>query len=109
MSLTSELQPLNHHISLIEAITLTTRFRNSVSLILKPELTNQEVLPVSETFKKSAFADLLAQPGAVAIRAYLGMSQDNKVRLVFVAVDDENQEILPQNPSETGFIVEYGQ
>ena len=109
MSLSIELQPVNHRISLNQAIDLTTRYRNLMPEIVSPEYTWREMFPLSETFKKSVFAELLSQPGAVAIRIYLGMCEQNLVRLIFVAVSDDNHDILPANTTDEATIFEYGQ
>lgn len=109
MSLSNDLQQINHEISLQEAINMTTRFRTEMQSMLKPEYANTGVLPISETFKKAVFADLALQSGCVGIRAYLGMDEDNKVRLIFVGVDDENTDILDSTELQRGYIFEYGQ
>jgi hypothetical protein len=109
MSLSNELQPINHCITLNEAVSLTTRFRNQLPVVVRSEYSSHEVFALSETFKKSAFVELLAQTDAVAIRAYMGMTEENKVCLIFVAVNDNNLDILPANSFEAGNILEYGQ
>lgn len=109
MSLSSELHQVNHRITLEQAIALTTRYRDLMPEIVASEYAWLEIFPVSETFKKSVFAELLSQPGAVAVRIYLGMSEQNLVRLIFVAVNDDNQDILPANTTEEATIFEYGQ
>src|SRR5690349_16834536 len=109
MSLSNELKHTNHEISLEEAIELTTRFRSNIQAILKPEYAAIGILPICETFRKSVFEILAAQPGCVAIRTYLGMDTENLVRLVFVGVDDDNNDILANTHEEAGYIFEYGQ
>ena len=109
MSLSNELQHTNHDICLEEAIELTTRFRANIQSMMKPEYAAIGALPICETFKKSIFNILAALPGCVAIRSYLGMDANNQVRLLFVGVDDENNDILADTHDETGYIFEYGQ
>ena len=109
MSLTNLFQHINHEISLDDAIEMTTRFREEIELMLKPEYADTDVLPVSETFNKTIFKDLIMQTGCVAIRAYLGMDENYQVRFLFVGVDDNNNDILARTGEQPGYIFEYGQ
>ena len=103
MSLSNELQHTNHDICLEEAIELTTRFRANIQSMMKPEYAAIGALPICETFKKSIFNDLAAVDGGFISVA------NNQVRLLFVGVDDENNDILADTHDETGYIFEYGQ
>jgi hypothetical protein len=89
----------DHKLSLKEAIDMTTRFRTDFS---------RGQLPFAETFNKSIFAELAKQPGCVSIRAYFGMDTSNQVKLIFVGVNDKNEDILPVAGTE-GLLFEYGQ
>lgn len=109
MSLLNDLDPLNHRISLSQAVEMTTRFRTQITGILKPAFALQDLLPISETFKKSIFSDLAAQPGCVAIRTYLAMDDQSRVRLIFVGVDNDNHDIISDASEAKGLIFEYGQ
>ena len=109
MSLINDLQQINHEISLREAIVMTTRFRTEIQSMLKPEYAGIDILPISETFKKSIFVDLDRQAECVAIRSYLGMDENKHVRLIFVGVDDNNNDILASGYGHSGYIFEYGQ
>jgi hypothetical protein len=108
MSLSNELNTYNHLITKEEAVELTTRFRNAIPLMLKPGYP-EDVLPISETFIKTIFTDISQQTRCVAIRSYLGMDEDNKVRLLFVGVDDDNNDILMLDNEQPAYIFEYGQ
>lgn len=109
MTLNNNLQHINHEISLEEAIEMTTRFREEIQSMFKPEFIAIGVLPLSETFNKTVFEDLVMQPGCIAVRAYLGMDDSNEVRLLFVGVDENNNDILSGSNGQTGYIFEYGQ
>ena len=109
MSLFNELQYFNHDITLHEAIEMTMRYRTEMQSMLKPEFSHIGVLPICETFKKSVFEHLVTISGSVAIRSYLGMDSNNLVRLLFVGVDDNNNDILSSTNEESGYIFEYGQ
>jgi hypothetical protein len=96
--------PHNHSITLQEAIDMTKRYRENMNNIVKSEYTN--LLPLSETFDKAAFEQLTQETGCVSIRCYLGMDKDLIVRMIFVGVDDKNQDILP--PTAGSAIMEFG-
>ena len=95
MSLTTDLNQLNHEIPLSQFKEMIARYRAECEAILKPEFQGKEILPYSELFQRAAFEKLLAQQGCVAVRAYLGMDKELKVKLIFVGVDDQNKDILP--------------
>jgi hypothetical protein len=109
MSMLNDFEQTNHKISLEDAIAMTTRYRKEMPGMLQPEYAGSGILPVAETFKKSIFTDLSVQPGCVAIRTYLGMDEKKMVRLIFVGVNDQNEDILPLGPKEGGSIYEFGQ
>lgn len=95
MSLITALDQIDHQIPLSAAIEMTTRFRAEMDQALKPEFVGMDILPLCETFNRSAFDSILAQPGSVAVRVYLGMDAEKKIRLIFVGVNDNNEDILP--------------
>ena len=63
---------------------------------MKDEYGDKPTLPVCETFDRDAFEELLAVEGCVSIRAYFGMDEELNVKLIFVAVNDKEEDILPQ-------------
>ena len=80
-----------------EAQNATVIFlKDKLSIGLKDEYGNKPTLPICETFERAAFEELLAVPGCVSIRAYFGMDEELNVKLIFVAVNDKNEDILPQ-------------
>ena len=101
----------NHRISLQQAIDMTTMFRARKGQILNPAFS--KVLGISETFNRDIFDALLAQPGAAGIRIYYGMDSAMAVHAILVAVDSNNQDILPATTTSTtadsGTIGESGQ
>lgn len=79
----------NHEISLLQAIDLTTRFR-----------ANQPAnMPVCETFEIADLNQLAAVTGCAYLRIYYGMKEDMSIHAVLVAVNADNEDILP---SQTG-------
>jgi hypothetical protein len=93
-----------HEIPLNVAVEMVTRFRKELKNIVQPDYA--AALPFSETFNKSVFDTLNKVPGSVAIRAYLGLDDKKQVRLIFAAVNDKNEDILPD---QGGALFEYGQ
>jgi hypothetical protein len=105
---------MSNFITLAQAIDLTTQYRSQKELMLVPELRNQGIMPVCETFDASAFTTLAGEPGCVSIRVYLGMDKDLKVRVLAVGVDLNGEDILPlagavKALDDGGSIVEDGQ
>lgn len=96
--------PQNHSIPLQLAVDMTKKYRAEKDIIVKPGYTN--LLPLSETFDKAAFEALAQQAGCVSIRCYLGMDQDMIVRMIFVGVNDKDEDILPTD--NTALIMENG-
>jgi len=111
MSVSSELPTGSHFISLSTAITMTAEYRQNYEAILAPSVQNQAVLPLSETFNRAALDALLAKSGCEGIRIYYGMDENSKVHAILVAVDENNEDILPGSNIETepAYIVEQGQ
>jgi hypothetical protein len=85
-----------HSISLDRAKLLTANYRKNKKKILRDEYHNKPTLPLCETFDRDAFDELLARPDCVAVRFYYGMDDDMNVHLVFVGVDENNADIVPQ-------------
>ena len=104
--------PTDHFISLQTAIDLTTSFRTNRETILATGYQNKNVLSFSETFNKAAFEALLAEPECAGIRVYYGMDESDQVHAVFVAVNEDNEDLLPgssQQSQEDPVIIEAGQ
>lgn len=85
----------SHSVPLHYAIQLTSRYRNNRELILDPDFKNRNILPLSETFNKSDILILLEHPESAGLRIYPGMDQENKVHAVLVAVNENNEDLLP--------------
>ena len=94
MAQKSDLPNLNHNISLQQAIEMTSRYRKEKGVILRPEV-DKNVLPICESFNKTAFEELSRQPGCVGIRCYFGMDEKNNIKVLFVGVNDKDEDMLP--------------
>jgi|SRR5665647_195951 len=117
MSTTNTPLPQNSHfISLEQAIAMTTIYRANRESILAPAYQGQDILPLSETFNRQAFDQLLGTPGCAGLRIYYGMDENLKLHAVIVAVNALNEDLLPPSgnvPRVSGngdeVIVEEGQ
>ena len=95
-------------ISLNRGIEMTSLFRAERETILASTYQNNGILPICETYDRSDIDALLNKDGCEAVRVYLGMDEDLKVRILLVAVNDENEDILPTNPTDESYIAEEG-
>jgi hypothetical protein len=109
--------PTNSHvISLDRAKAMTATYRTNRETILLPENQGQDILPLSETFDRQAFDQLLGTPGCAGIRIYYGMDEQLKVHAVMVAVNASNEDLLPASaaqaadePTDDPVIIDEGQ
>lgn len=79
-----------HRISLDKAVTFVARAREEKLLPVKGWLVGREII-----------TEILAQPGAAGLRAYLGVGDDGVPTLVYMAVDDQGGDMY------RGVLAEY--
>lgn len=91
----------NHRISLAEAIELTTRFRDNRNSILGSVYQDQDLLPLSETFNKTAFESFMNNDLCAGIRIYYGMTPHLKLLAIMVGVNENNEDMLPSDTETT--------
>jgi hypothetical protein len=84
-------------ISLQEAIEMTTRYRQNKAAVINPTYSGNNILAICDTFNKAAIETLLAKPGCTAIRLYYGMNAELQVRPILVAVNKDDEDMLPPN------------
>ncbi len=115
MSYTTSLPPGGtHFISTQAAADMTDRYRANRETILATAYKGQDILPLSETFNRDAFDELLSKSGCAGLRIYYGMDESLKVHAIIVAVDESNEDILPPKvlnalEGDDEFIAEEGQ
>jgi hypothetical protein len=85
----------NGFISLQQAIDMTTRYRQNQNTVIDPAFSGSDILANCDTFDKAAIETLLAKPGCSAIRLYYGMNDGLQVRPILVAVNKDNEDMLP--------------
>jgi hypothetical protein len=91
----------SHLISLDKAIEMTKVYREKRGQILSPQYQGNDSLPLSETFNRDAFDQLLSTPGCAALRIYYGMDQTLKIHAVIVAVNESNEDLLPGSAAQS--------
>lgn len=98
-----------HFITLEQAKALTKKYRDEKEIILIPSLRNLGILPICESFNREEIEILLAKSGAEGIRIYMGMDEEQKVRIVLVATNSSEEDMLPDpSVSDSRDIVEEG-
>lgn len=88
---------MSNRISLQQAIDLTTNFRKQKDTIVSADLSGKDIIPACETFDREVFDDLLKTEGCVKVRVYSGLTKDLQFRSVIVAVNDKDEDILPED------------
>jgi len=104
---------MSNFISLAQGIEMTSIYRKEMENILAPLFRGKDILPVCETFDRASFEALLAETDATYIRIYLGMDKDLKIKIIAVAANSKNVDILPSAApaaldGDDGNIVEDG-
>jgi hypothetical protein len=97
----------NNFIDLQTAIALTKRYRENKDRLVAAEFSN--AMCIAETFDASAIRAILDQPGCVSFRAYFGMKENKEVCVVFVGVNDKNEDIVFVNNESENIILEEAQ
>ena len=96
-------------ISLANAIKFTKSLRLNRELMLAVPYQDRNILPICESFPGGAIRHILDQAGCEGIRVYLGMDDNQQVRIIMVGYDENNNDILPVSQTTTdGEIVENG-
>ncbi|HXS55662.1 MAG TPA: hypothetical protein VN726_06035 [Hanamia sp.] len=86
----------NNLISVEVASKMTALYRQEMPAILDYPFMEENILPICETFDRTAFDALLDQEGCTSVRIYYGMSDDRKIHAIVVGVNSDNEDILPE-------------
>jgi hypothetical protein len=92
----------SHRIPLDQAKAMVFRYADNMDDILKPELEQQNILPISETFRKEAILEYFSKDFVDQIRIYYGMSEDLQIHAILVGVDKDGNDILPNTSQAPG-------
>jgi hypothetical protein len=92
-----------HLISLEQAQKMTATYRKNKKELIGDAYRSKDPLPICETFERSAFDQILAQPGCTGVRAYYAMDDNGSVHLIFVGVNEKNEDMIeaPQQTTTT--------
>ncbi|HEX5149981.1 MAG TPA: hypothetical protein VFW07_00960 [Parafilimonas sp.] len=82
----------NHEISLQQAIEMTTRYREN----------RPPNFPLSEKFEVEVITKLISTEGCKFIRIYTGMKENMEAVAILVAVNAEDEDILPSEAEPSG-------
>ncbi len=86
---------MSHFITLQAAKDMTTAFRAAKETVVKDEYRGRNILPVCETYARSAFDALLSHPDCTGIRLYSSMDASLMLHTIAVGVNIRNEDILP--------------
>lgn len=101
----TKINHMSNFISLETAKAMTTLYRKNRDNILKTEMQNQNVLAICETFDKNQLETLLSKSECASLRIYYGMDNGLNIHAIIVAVNGNNEDILPAMAS---FVVDDG-
>lgn len=76
---------------------MTTRYRQNRNEVTNPKYAGQDILPLSDRFDVRVLTTLASKAGCAYIRLYYGMDENLQVRPIVVAVDENDNDILPTN------------
>jgi hypothetical protein len=100
-----------HYISVAAAATMTARCRSEKEDILTTGNRNSGVIPICETFSRSALDAILSDTNCTKVRIYTAMDTDLKLRFVIVGVNEDDEDIFlsdTANESVIPSVIENG-
>lgn len=78
---------------------MTALYRQEKENILSDGFKGKDILSFSETFDADSFQAVLDKPGCMKLRTYFGMSDDLKIHLITVGVNEKGEEMLDGDQS----------
>lgn len=91
---------MSNFISLDQAVVMTSRYRKEMNEILAQPFQGQNILALSETFEKEDILKVLNKPECEKLRVYYGMDGNKKIHAIIVAVNANNEDILPKTDAQ---------
>ena len=89
-------------ITLAQAVEMTTRYRQNKNSVISSSFSGQEIIPICDKFDRNVFDTLLAKDGCTAIRIYYGMDTELKIHPIVVAVNGNDEDMLPNGSTLEG-------
>lgn len=100
-----------HYMPVTTAAAMTSRLRSEKENILDTSSKNRGIIPICETFERSAFDALLALTDCTKIRIYTAMDNSNKIYFVICGVNRDDEDIYLTDTSsstEVPSVIEAG-
>jgi hypothetical protein len=89
-------------ITLAKAIEMTTRYRQNRNVVISPAYQGQDIIPLSDRFNAKVIMALVSKPDCAFIRIYYGMDENLQLRPIVVAVNENDEDILPAGSNLEG-------
>ena len=93
-------------ISLQQAVEMTTRYRQNKDRVINSQYAGMDILALCDKFDRTTFDTLLEKTDCSAIRIYYGMDESLKIHPVVVAVNESDEDILPDSSLGSNLEVE---
>ena len=90
-----------HYISVAIAATMTSRCRAQKENILDSANRNTGMIPICETFERSALDAILSDSNCAKVRIYTAMDANLKLRFVIAGVNSSNEDIFLSDTSQS--------
>ena len=89
---------------------MTTSYRETLNSLLNPDYLAKGIMPTCETFDKELVQTVLNQDGCTGLRIYMGMDEEQGVKLILIGVDAEDRDMLPSDAEleDNGGILDNG-
>lgn len=97
--MSNDFPPGSHRITLDRALEMTARYKANMDIIISPDMANQNILAICETFRKDELIAYLSQDFVYSIRIYYGMSEDLQIHAIVLGADKDGNDILPIQPN----------
>jgi hypothetical protein len=93
-------------ITLEEGAVMTALYRAEMENVIAPEYKDMGILPICESFDRTAFDSLLALGNCTGVRIYCGMDTNLQIKFVVCGVGENNEDVyIPASPGSQEFKV----
>jgi hypothetical protein len=103
--------PPTHFIPLADAATMTSCLRSNKETVLITANRNLGMIPICETFDRSAFEAILAHTECEKVRIYTAMDTNNMIYFVINPVNGDDEDIYLTDPKDEvpiNYVIEAG-
>jgi len=96
------LNAIDHTLPVMDGLRMVDNFIANRETMLSQAFQGNNTLPVSETFNLKTIQDLICQYPAVGFRVYLGLDDNNQVRIILVGADSDGKDIIQRTRETPG-------